>query len=533
MNGGPSRTQAAHVAPPAKAEATTQSGVRFRSIAFPFGPPANADDDLDAFRDLRLDQIISGITAGREEYDLAPLLRLPLVTKEEIVWRQDVLRDLERPQLRQGVDALAVAMRTVRQQLLFASKSSFELEQQRIFLGAAETYVVGLEQFEHHLREAAPTSQGLNEFLINLSSYVAEDEFLTLARAARAATAVLGQVRYDLLIHEGAVSVRRPTKSGDYSEVVEALFARFRPDTGAKSVGPHADDEGMNHVEEQLALRVARLYPEPFAELARFCHAHAQFIDEGIVRFDREVQIFTAYLDFTADLRAAGLPFSYPAISDSKEVHASDTFDLALARVLVRERGEVILNSFELRDGERLLVVTGPNQGGKTTFARAFGQLHYMARLGYFVPGSEVRLLRCDRIFTHFARPEDVANLHGQLESDLFRIHGILDAATPQSILVVNEIFSSTTPDDAIVLGRLILERMVRLDALGVWVTFLDELASFGLQTVSMVAGVDPKDPTSRTFKVERRPAEGLAYALAIAEKHRVTPAWLRKRISR
>ena len=236
---------------------------------------------------------------------------------------------------------------------------------------------------------------------------------------------------------------------------VQQTFAKFAENQVKDYSVRFHDFPDLHYVEERILGFVARLFPDAFHALDAFRARHARYLDKTIWAFDREVQFYVAYMNFIAPMKAAGLEFCYPVVSaGSKQIKVIGSFDLALAAKLVPRANMVVRNDFYLEDPERIFVVSGPNHGGKTTFARMFGQLHYLASLGYPVPGREASLFLPDRIFTHFEREEDLTTLRGKFEDELIRIRDVLDQATGHSVLVMNESFASTTLRDALFVGR-------------------------------------------------------------------------------
>lgn len=483
------------------------------------------------FGDLNLDQVIEAITATKQEYNLKPFLYTPLHDGDTIRYRQEVMRDLEDETALATIKSFAEDMVVVRRYLAMVEKLDFELHKKGWFLEAALLYTEAVSNLARDLARADLRSRGLLQFRAYAVAYVQSEAFQALAAEARQVKEALSAITYGLVIQPGRFSVRRYEGEADYSVEVEKTFAKFKEGKGKDYTVRLNERWGMSHIEAIILAFVARLHPEPFAALDRFWEVHSQFLDETIVTFDREVQFYVAYLEFIAPIKRKGLPFCYPQVSASREVCVHDGFDLALALARLPSKEPVVPNDFFLDEPERVIVVSGPNQGGKTTFARMFGQLHYLASLGCPVPGREARLALFDQIFAHFEREEDIHNLRGKLEDDLVRIRGILAQATSQSILIVNEMFASTTLQDALFLSQDIMARVLELDCLCVWVTFLDELSRLSEKTVSMVSTVDPDDPSIRTFRIVRKPADGLAYAISLAEKHRLTYRQIKERI--
>jgi DNA mismatch repair protein MutS len=522
--------------PPVGGEAANGRS-RYFSILFMDSDDRSGEDAIEIpefFADLNCDKIVETITAGKDEYNLKPFFHWPLQRIEAIEYRQEVMRDLEESSLHDCILSFAVNMREMRERLARAGKAYYPEQKQAWFLDAADIYCDAINLFAAGLADLAPKSTGFLGFLDYLADYAHSGRFNTLVQQTKRLKALLSKIEYSVVIKAGGFTVLKYDGETDYSADVEKTFEKFQQGAAKDYRSKFAASVEMNHIEAKIAEFVSKLHPEIFSNLTDFCSHNQSFMDRDIVIFDREVQFYVTYLEYCAPLRRATLPFCYPRVSDTdKRVYGRNAFDIALARKLVADKRAIVCNDFSFKGSERILVVSGPNQGGKTTFARTFGQLHFLASIGCAVPGSEAQLFHFDRLFTHFEKQERVENIRGKLEDDLIRIHEILKRATPRSILVMNEIFTSTTIQDETFLSKKIMEKLVQLGALCVWVTFVDELASFGPQIASMSSTVMADNPAVRTFKVVRRPADGLAYAMAIAEKYRLTYGAIVGRISR
>jgi len=482
--------------------------------------------------DLNLNQIIDTVTAGKDEYNLKPFYYGPLNDSETIQYRQEIARDVEDETLLENIKSFAQKMVVMRRYLNMLDKLHYIYNREGWFLEAVDIYCKAIIYLEQILSSANLKSRGLLEIREYLKNYAASPQFIQLVEETEKLKNDLSTVKYCVIIKESTVKVRKYELEADYSIEIENTFNKFKQGEVKDYTVKMPATTGMNHIEAQILNLVAKLYPDIFLNLDNYCIKNRNFLDETISAFDREIQFYVAYLDHIANFKRINLKFCYPQISaQSKEIFNYDGFDLALANKCLSENSTIVCNDFYLKGKERIFIVSGPNQGGKTTFARTFGQLHYISSLGLPVPGREAKLFLFDKLFTHFEQEEDIKNLRGKLQDDMIRIHDILNQATSDSIIIMNEIFTSTTLKDAVFLSKKILEKINQLDSLCVCVTFIDELASLSEKTVSMVSTVTPENPAQRTYKIIRKPADGLAFAISIAEKYQLTYELIKDRI--
>ncbi|HTZ61786.1 MAG TPA: DNA mismatch repair protein MutS [Thermoplasmata archaeon] len=508
----------------------------FSSVLDPAGippepPPPEFADPLAT--DLNLGVLVERLLKGREEYDLGVFFRAPPTSLETVRYRQAVALDLADPPIRSIVIEFAHRFRESRADFQRAAKRYHPLQQARWMLSALSRYHAAVVGLDEGLSAAPIRSDAFRALREYVREYRRSPSHRALGLEIQQLDAALSRIQYLIAIRGRRVTVSPYRGEVDYAARIDATFARFERAAEKEYRFSLPQGADTNPVEGQILDCVAMRFPEAFARLRALAAGGLARIDPVLKRFDREAQFFLVWQELVDRLAAQGLACALPELDPSgREVEVRDAFDVVLAAFPPSKATRVVTNDFRLSPPEQFLVVTGPNQGGKTTFARTFGQVFHFARLGLAVPARGSRLPFVDRVYSHFGREERPGSERGRLQDDLLRLRAIQERATSSSVVVLNESFGSTSSGDAVAIGRAVLADLAQRGVIGVCVTFLDELSRLGPATVSVVAGVEPNDPRVRTFRIERRPADGRAYAVALAEQHGLGYAELRRRVA-
>jgi hypothetical protein len=188
-----------------------------------------------------------------------------------------------------------------------------------------------------------------------------------------------------------------------------------------------------------------------------------------------ELGFYLGCLNLRDQLLGKGLPVCYPAPAPmrSDRFDARGLYDASLALTL---EGPVTGNDVSA-NGRELIMVTGANQGGKSTFLRSVGQAQLMLQAGMFAPAQELSGSVCSGLFTHYKREEDATMERGKLDEELDRMSAITDLIRPGGLLLCNESFASTNEREGSQLAREIIRALTEAGIRVVFVTHMYDLA--------------------------------------------------------
>ena len=174
-----------------------------------------------------------------------------------------------------------------------------------------------------------------------------------------------------------------------------------------------------------------------------------------------ELGFYVGCLNLRDQLTARGLPVCYPvpAALGEDRLGARGLYDASLALTLAAADGAVTGNDLAA-DGKQLIMITGANQGGKSTFLRSFGQAQLMLQAGMFAAAESFDASACSGIFTHFKREEDATMEQGKLDEELDRMSLIASRISAGALLLCNESFASTNEREGSEIARQIIRAL-------------------------------------------------------------------------
>jgi DNA mismatch repair ATPase MutS len=188
-----------------------------------------------------------------------------------------------------------------------------------------------------------------------------------------------------------------------------------------------------------------------------------------------ELAFYVGCLNLHALLAKLEAPtaFPQPVACDERKLSVQGLYDACLALTMKRR---VVGNAVQAA-GKDLLIITGANQGGKSTFLRSIGLAQLMMQCGLFVPAESFCANVCARLFTHFKRKEDATMKSGKLDEELSRMSEIVGQLTPHSMVLFNESFAATNEREGSEIARQIVSALVEKCIKVCFVTHLSEFA--------------------------------------------------------
>jgi DNA mismatch repair ATPase MutS len=188
-----------------------------------------------------------------------------------------------------------------------------------------------------------------------------------------------------------------------------------------------------------------------------------------------ELAFYVGCLNLHEQVAHMGEPISFPVPVTPRERRHSfqELYDVCLALTMKQK----IVGNDVNADSNNLVIITGANQGGKSTFLRSIGLAQLMMQCGMFVPAESFSSNLCDGLFTHYKREEDTSMKSGKLDEELSRMSDIVDKITANTMILFNESFAVTNGREGSEIARKIVSALFRKDLKVFFVMHLYEFA--------------------------------------------------------
>jgi hypothetical protein len=430
-------------------------------------PPSYTEDLI---QDLQLDPLLDAMAAGDEfvrEMSLAAILA-GCASPAQVGYRHEVLadcaanREVASELYRMATGILEDRRRIHRTGLFFGTESRL-----RMSIGVLEACLPHVARLRDLAETAAPsfTSPAFRRFFATLREELGHDYLSRVEQAIKELRFHRGML-LSAGLGEGNTGVDFVLREPD--DTKRTFFHRIPLEAPTHSfVIPERDEASFNALS---ALRDDALNDASAAATESVSHVIDFFT---VLR--RELGFYLGCLHLADTLHGLGLPVCVPTLSETGSTRhtAQGLYDASLA---LDNRTTAVPSDLDTRAAP-VVLVTGANRGGKSTFLRAVGIAALLARCGCYAPADAYTVALHPTIVTHFRREEDAELASGKFDEELTRMAALVEDLHPGSLLLSNESFSSTNEREGSQIAADVLRGLADAGVRVVMVTHMFELA--------------------------------------------------------
>ncbi len=457
-------------------------------------------------RDLSLESLFKAM-AQENEFLFEVAKRVLLLAQEEgrdtVMYRQAVLQDaLRHEEIVRALYGLTVEVEERRHKQWLGIISSYPAGILSGAVGLMEMFVDVLQKLRALADEHGGKfqSDGFRSLFAMLRAELSDDYFAEIAdhlKTLRFPRGVLlsaelgpGNEGRNLMLRR-SVRPAKPWLKRVLGTKPPSFTFRIdnRDEAGARALS-HLQDQGINLVGNALA-------------------QSSDHVLSFFVMLRREVAFYLGGINLHRALKAkdAAVCFPTPVDAGSRAFACEGLRDAGLVLTL---SGRVVGNDVQA-DGKSLWIVTGANQGGKSTFLRGIGVAQLMMQAGLFVAADSFRAELCRGIFTHYKREEDATMKSGKFDEELNRMNEIVGQLHPDALVLFNESFAATNEREGSEIARQIVRALLDARMKVVFVTHLYDFAHrfwIDQNDTALFLRAEREEDTKRTFKL--KPGEPL-----------------------
>lgn len=523
--------------------------IRTFSLLSPAGEYAYFTLSENTANDLSLHFIIENLTSENDEQGILKriLMKMP-ICQEVIQYRQDIYRDLKKS------PAICEDLYEVLKEIQFYSavKTRSMDNKSSIWdfisrLKELENYCSSVIKIKKILKNNAFRSEGMQKFssfidmIYNDSGFeTLSEDIKTLGEDMSSIKSMTLGVNFNSDFYPNEVGIISMNEYPFHEQGILDKFIGFQKrrnpsdktlNSYAMVTHPHKGSVSESPLMNNLTNIVERMLPDITQRLKRILKKYTDTSGLAIAKLADEFLFYERFIRLERKVSESGTACCMAEFSD-KDTRLSDFYNikLAICRTNGTIRHEIVCNELEFTGDKKVMILTGPNRGGKTIFTQGIGLAFLLFQHGVFVPCSKGKIHICDGIHTHFPADENTTVSLGRLGEEAKRLSEICKTATSESLLLFNESFATTSHTESIYIATDILKYLCHLGARTYFNTHIHELAENtdtlflscqpACRAVSVVMGCENGE---RSYKISYQKPDSKSYAHDIAYKYGIT----------